>query len=143
MRQECTIGVKLERHDREGYVKPFFYNLPYSKSVENDSFSYNRGWEERQVIDSKCLGIMFTFFYALSEPEETDLQLRVIVSDEKEEHEGWIELHKKFENYCEYEVHGLSKYKGEERGSRGQGLSINLQEYYPINNPEYIYLKKL
>lgn len=139
MRAEYTIGVKLERYDRDNYVKPFFYHLPFSSEIEKSLFPY-RGEE---VIDSKSFGIMFTFFYALSEPGETDIQLKVIVSDTKEDYEGWIELHKRFEHYCEYEVRGLSNYSGERHGGNGHGPGINIQNYYPINNPEYIYLKKI
>ena len=135
-----TIGAKLERYDREGYVKPFFYNLPYSPEVDGSSF-YKHGISER-VIDSKCFGIMFDFFYALSKQDETDIQLDVITSDKKEKHDGYIELEKLYDDYCDYEVHGLNNYKGE-HNLEYHGPAIDLRHLYNIPNPKYIYLKKL
>lgn len=136
---EYIIGTKLERYDRDGYVKPFFYDLPYSSRVEENCF----GYDGKSVIDSKCFGIMFSFFYALSEPGETDIQLKIIVSDKKEKYKDYIELKQMHENYCSYEVHNLDNYKGERNISNSIGPVIDITHYYNIPNPKYIYLKKL
>lgn len=140
MRTECTIGVKLERYDRDRFVKPFFYNLPYSPVIEDYSFSYHE--MSNLVIDSKCFGVMFQLFYEIADAKETDIQLNVILTDVKEEHEGWIELHKKDLIGCEYEVYNLDNYKGE-RNLENHGPAIDLKKLYNISNPEYIYLKKV
>lgn len=140
MRTECTIGVKLERYDRDRFVKPFFYNLPYSPVIEDYSFSYHE--MSNLVIDSKCFGVMFQLFYEIADAKETDIQLKVILTDVKEKHEGWIELHKKNLIGCEYEVHNLENYKGE-RNLENHGPAIDLKKLYNISNPEYIYLKKV
>lgn len=140
MRTECTIGVKLERYDRDRLVKPFFYNLPYSPVIEDYSFPYHG--MSNPVIDSKCFGVMFQFFYEIADAKETDIQLNVILTDVKEEHEGWIELHKKDLIGCEYEVYNLDNYKGE-RNLENHGPAIDLKKLYNISNPEYIYLKKV
>lgn len=140
MRTECTIGVKLERYDRDGYVKPYFYNLPYSPVIKYCSFMYHGMLIP--VIDSKCFGVMFQLFYEIADAKETDIQLNVILTDVKEEHGGWIELHKKDLIGCEYEVHNLGNYKGE-RNLENHGPAIDLKKLYNISNPEYIYLKKV
>lgn len=140
MRTECTIGVKLERHDRDRFVKPFFYNLPYSPVIEDCSFPYHG--MSNPVIDSKCFGCIFHLFYEIADAKETDMQLSVILTDVKEEHEGWIELHKKDLIGCEYEVHNLENYKGE-RNLGSQGPAIDLKKLYNISNPKYIYLRKV
>lgn len=133
-----TIGVYLERYDEDGYVKPYFFNLPYSQEIKENSFM---GFEtSKPLIDSKCFGIMFDFFYALSKSNEKIMKLNIILTDKKEEHKGWIELHKKYKDYAEYEVHNLDNYEGE-RFNGGYGLGIDLNHLYHIPNPEYIYLR--
>lgn len=133
-----TIGVYLERYDKDGYVKPYFFNLPYSQEIKESSFIGNK--IPKFLIDSKCFGIMFDFFYALSKPNEKIMKLNIILTDKKEEHKDWIELHKKYKDYCEYEVHNLDNYEGE-RFNDGYNLGIDLKYLYHISNPEYIYLR--
>lgn len=140
MRTECIIGVKLERYDRDRYVKPFFYNLPYSSRIVEWSFDY-QGISEL-VLDSKCFGIMFDLFYAISKTNETNLKLKVIITNEEEEHEDWIKLERVYENYAIYKVHNLNNYNGESHGSK-EGPAIDLSKLYNISNPRYIYLKKI
>ena len=68
-----TIGVYLERYDEDGYVKPYFFNLPYSQEIKENSFM---GFEiSKPLINSKCFGIMFDLFYALSKPNEKIMKL--------------------------------------------------------------------
>lgn len=133
-----TIGVYLERYDEDDYVKPYFFNLPYSQEIKESSFIIPG--ISKPLIDSKFFGIMFDFFYALSKPNEKIMKLNIILTNKKEEHKDWIELHKKYKNYGEYEVHNLDNYKGE-RFNDGYSLGIDLKSLYHIPNPEYIYLK--
>lgn len=142
MRKEYTIEVYLDRRKGNNYVKPYFFNLPPSDIVEKDSFE--EYWLPNvKFLDSKCLGTMFNFFHVLSEPEEKFIKLSLIFTDKKEKHDGWIELEKKHKNYGIYEVHGLDNYKGESSCKEASTLGINLEGYYDISNPEYIYLKKI
>jgi hypothetical protein len=135
-----TIGVYLERYDEDGYVKPYFFNLPYSQEIKENSFI---GFGiSKPLIDSKYFGIMFNFFYALSKPNEKIMKLNIILTNKKEEHKDWIELHKKYKDCVEYEVHNLDNYKGE-RFIDDCGLGIDLKRFYHISNPEYIYLKHI
>lgn len=94
----------------------------------------------KPLIDSKCFGIMFYFFYALSKPNEKKMKQNIILANKKEEHKDWIEPHKKYKDYGEYEVHNLDNYEGE-RFNGGYSLGIDLKRLYHIPNPEYIYLK--
>lgn len=135
-----TIEVYLERYDKDGYVKPYFFNLPYSQEIKENSFM--KFGISKPLIDSKCFGIMFDFFYALSKPNEKIIKLNIILTNKKEEYKDWIELHKKYKDCVEYEVHNLDNYEGE-RFNGGYSLGIDLNHLYHIPNPEYIYLKHI
>lgn len=142
MRIECNVEAYLERYDSDGYVKPYFFNIPYSKEIEKSCFDWHPHTKEK-VIDSKGLGTMIEFFYALSKPNEKYIKLNLILTDEKEKHEDWIELEKKRKDYGVYEVHGLDNYDGEACFDDKNTLYLNLEEFYHISNPKYIYLKKI
>ena len=76
MKRKYLINVYLERYDRDKYVKPYFINLPHSKEIEKCYFEEH--WlPGAKLVDSKTLGIMLHFFYALSEPNEKFIKLEV------------------------------------------------------------------
>lgn len=141
MKQNYLIKVYLERYDKDKYVKPFFINLPFSKEIEKCYFEEH--WMPGvKLVDSKCFGVMFDFFYALSEPNEKFITLEIVLSDEKiEYHKGWVELERIHEGGS-YEVHGLDNYQGESHIDY-YGPAINITRFYSTPNPKYIYLKKI
>lgn len=132
MRTECIIGIKFVEQggigggtyyrDLHGLRKPFLFHLPGTNG---------------HCLDSKCFGILFNLCNALANEDEDPILLKVIATDKREKHEGWIELHNG------REIKGLDNYHGEVAHGSGRIPYIDLRMFYNTPNPEYIYLKKI
>lgn len=130
MRTECIIGIKFEGdldfcyRDSRGLRKPYFFHLPHSPEIKENYSCF------------KMLGGIYELCNAIAAGDEDPILLKCIVTDEKEEHENWIEMEEVNDGY---NVHNLPGYMGE----NGEKPFLELEYIYSIPNPKYIYLKKI
>lgn len=121
------IKITFEKHNGSYYYDSCNYRKPFIIAPTPTG--------EIEPIDSKCFGCIFELCNAFAVGNEDNIELNVILSQVKEEHEGWVEL------INGKEIHGLGNYHGESH-SLGRPVSyINLRDYGI--DPKYIYLKKI
>lgn len=132
MKLKYTIGITFDgginengktTYYRDAYNlrKPYLFNLPNT---------------DGNLIDSKCLGIMFDFCNTLAEGDENPIVLEVILTDEYEDNKNYIYLNDIIKgNYTSF-----PNYNGEIGHGGGEPLSLKLGDLLKV---KHVYIKKM
>lgn len=134
MKLKYTIGITFDKginekgeityyRDSHNLRKPYLFNLPNT---------------DGNLIDSKCLGIMFDFCNTLAEGNEDPIVLEVILADEYEDNKEYIYLNDIIKgNYTSF-----PNYNGEIGHGGEHPLYLNLGFLYSNIKLKHIYIKK-